>query len=326
MTYVTSSGGSTAGLEIVLSNFEYLQEAITNVKYADIFWPQFIPTASIDGSVNPGATVASYRVRDRRGRGAFRSKYGDVPTVGMSLDKVSVQLEPSGVMAQFDTQDEREYIYAFGNNSGGDGFTGSIFEDFAQIMREASERHIEGTFFFGSVPHNYNGWIDYPNVPLINAPNGAGGNPEWTTKTPEEILADVNTVLTTVWQNSQMVHLPDTIYLPPVRYGYIANQIVSTAGNISILEYIKQNNIYTAQTGNLLNVQPALYLDQAGVGGAQRMRAVEFKPSNYWMPMPLPLTMLDPQPVGFGINLLAEYIFGPLHIKFPVSQINMDDI
>ncbi|MBB4017375.1 hypothetical protein GGR16_002404 [Chelatococcus caeni] len=101
---------------------------------------------------------------------------------------------------------------------------------------------------------------------VSNVANGAGGTPGWTTKTPDEILGDVNELLTSVWQASAWAVTPNRLLLPPAQYGYIATVKVSEAGNVSILKYILENNI-SRQKGVNLEIYPLKWLIGRGVGG-----------------------------------------------------------
>jgi hypothetical protein len=96
--------------------------------------------------------------------------------------------------------------------------------------------------------------------------NGAGGSPAWVNKTPDEILADINELLTSVWAASGWALMPSELRLPPAQYGYLATQKVSQAGNVSILTYVLENNI-TKKSGGNLNIQPLKWCIGAGVGG-----------------------------------------------------------
>ncbi|CAN0620496.1 putative bacteriophage protein [Burkholderia multivorans] len=103
---------------------------------------------------------------------------------------------------------------------------------------------------------------------VTNVANGAAGTPQWNTKTPNEILADVNEILTAAWQASGWKVKPNRLMLPPAKLGYIASQMISSAGNKSILTYILENNICTQQ-GVPLEVLELKWLIGAGVGGTQ---------------------------------------------------------
>jgi len=100
-----------------------------------------------------------------------------------------------------------------------------------------------------------------------NLPNGVSASPKWALKTPDEILADVNTMLTSVWQASAWAVMPGRLMLPPAQFGYISTQKVSQAGNVSILKYIQDNNLLTTSGKGKLEIYPLKWLIGAGVGG-----------------------------------------------------------
>lgn len=101
---------------------------------------------------------------------------------------------------------------------------------------------------------------------IANVANSAGGNPRWSAKTANEILADVNELLTSVWAASGWAVIPTELRLPPAQYGYLVAQKVSEAGNVSILKFLLENNLAN-QNGQKLNIQPLKWLIGRGVGG-----------------------------------------------------------
>lgn len=103
---------------------------------------------------------------------------------------------------------------------------------------------------------------------VANVANGVeSGTPtKWTLKSPAEILADVNEILTSAWTKSGYAVMPNRLMLPTAQYGYISTTTVSTAGSVSILTYILENNII-AQSGGKLEVYPSKWLNGRGVGG-----------------------------------------------------------
>ena len=312
--------GRVNAMQIVQSNFEQIVSGIEDVELPEILWHQVIPSECVDTAINPGARAASYLVRDRSGRGQFRARLAnDVPTVGVAMDKVTVPLEASGVGAEFDIQDAR--AIEFGVEGPG------LFTELGESMREASERHIEGVAWYGEDGVDYNGLIELPGVPVAPAaPNAAGDSSEWPDKDPDEILADVNDALTGVWLQSNTVHLAGTLLIPAKRYGQIATQRVSQNSDISVLEYVEKANLYTTRTKQPLKIVPVRYLDDAGAGKTARMAAATLSKRTLWMPMPLTFQLLEPQPQGYGVKLYAEYIFGPTHIKHPLSWRYVDGI
>jgi hypothetical protein len=103
---------------------------------------------------------------------------------------------------------------------------------------------------------------------ISNFPDtGTGSSSLWANKTPDQILADVNEAITSVWTASAYAQMPDRILIPPVQFGLIATAKVSDAGNISILKYIKENNVRTTSGGGEILIFPNKWCVGAGAGG-----------------------------------------------------------
>jgi hypothetical protein len=120
--------------------------------------------------------------------------------------------------------------------------------------------------YIGDTTLNVTGLINNAGVTVNAVANGAQGSPKWTTKTPDEILADVNGLLNATWQSSGWARIPTELRLPPAQYNYLVSQKVSNAGNLSIMKFLIENNLAN-QSGQKLNIQPVKWLIGQGVGG-----------------------------------------------------------
>lgn len=118
------------------------------------------------------------------------------------------------------------------------------------------------------------GLINNAAVTPANVPNGASGFPDWARKTPVEILADVNEELTTAWNtNAAMAVCPNKLLLPAKQFSYIASTLISSAGNQSILSFLKANSICLEVNGTELDIKPTKWNAGAGAGSTDRMVA-----------------------------------------------------
>lgn len=106
-----------------------------------------------------------------------------------------------------------------------------------------------------------------------SSPTGNTSSLKWIDKSPQAILADVNTLLTNVWTTSGWAIMPRSLRVPPVEFGYLVSQQVSTLGNVSILEYLRNNSLCNAANGVPLDIQPVKWLTGRGAGAADRMVA-----------------------------------------------------
>jgi hypothetical protein len=115
------------------------------------------------------------------------------------------------------------------------------------------------------------GLVNSTLVGSTNVPNGAGGSALWKNKTPQEILDDVNLILNQAWVASGFAVCPDKLLLPPVQFSLLTSRIVSNAGNISILEFLKKNSLSNSVNGRELDIQPLKWLTGRGAAGTDRI-------------------------------------------------------
>lgn len=152
----------------------------------------------------------------------------------------------------------------------------------------------EQVYIGDSVLPSCYGLLNLPSVTPTNVPNGVGGSPLWINKTPAEILKDVNTLLNNVWAASGWAQVPLNLRLPPVQFGYLASQTVSSAGNVSILEFLSKNSLCMSVAGKPLDIQPLKWLTGRGTAGADRMMAYTKDKKYVQFPMiPLQRTPLE---------------------------------
>lgn len=165
------------------------------------------------------------------------------------------------------------------------------------------------------------------NSALVTAANvvaGAGGT-TWALKTPDEILADVNTLLTAAWAASAYTVCPAELRLPPTQFGLIAAMKVSSAGNVSVLKYLEDNSISMRVNGKALNIQPLKWLVGRGVSGADRMIAYTNEEDRVRFPM---VPVRRETAYYQGIRFIAPYLwaFGEVEMVFPETVRYADGI
>lgn len=100
-----------------------------------------------------------------------------------------------------------------------------------------------------------------------NLPVGAGGSAAWASKTPDEVLADFNFALTSVWAASAWAVMPKQVLIPPQQLGALSTAKVSDAGNVSVLKYVLENNIVNSSGQGKLEIIGDKWNIGAGVGG-----------------------------------------------------------
>jgi len=168
----------------------------------------------------------------------------------------------------------------------------------------------------GSTEVSAYGLLNNTAVTAGNVVNGISGSPLWINKTPDEILADVNTLLTATWAASGYAVCPSELRLPPAQFSYISSQKVSSAGNVSILKFLQDNSIALTINGSPLNIQPIKWLVGRGVGPTDRMVAYtnDLKFVRFSM-----VPVRRETPYYTGIRFVAPYLwaFGEVEVVYP---------
>lgn len=106
--------------------------------------------------------------------------------------------------------------------------------------------------------------------------DGTGSVTTWfdgsgnATKTPTQIIRDINNVLTGVFTGSLTVEMADTILLPYSTISYLGATPLSSTNSETLLSFILRTNIYTQMTGQQLTVRGVLGLDTAGASSTRR--------------------------------------------------------
>lgn len=171
--------------------------------------------------------------------------------------------------------------------------------------------------YIGATEVGAKGLINASEVTATSvAASGTGSSKLWTDKTPDQILADVNTLLKDTWSASAFAVCPSELRLPPAQFAYIASQKVSDAGNVSILKFLQENCISLQVNGKALNIQPLKWLTGAGASGADRMMVYTNEEDRVRFSM---VPVRRETAYYQGIRFTAPYIwaFGEVEIVYP---------
>lgn len=155
--------------------------------------------------------------------------------------------------------------------------------------------------------------------------NGASASPLWTSKTPDEILKDVNDMITAAWSASGFSVCPDKLLLPPVQFAYIVSQKISSAGNVSILTFLQDNSISLSVNGRKLDIQPLKWLTGRGAAGANRMVAYTNDEDRVRFPL-VPIRRETPYYLGIKFNAPYIWAFGEVEFVYPETAVYRDGI
>ena len=183
-------------------------------------------------------------------------------------------------------------------------------------MNELYQMNTDQMVYVGSTEVGATGLINDAGVTVDTLPVGLSGSSLWSKKTPQEILADVNSELYNAYSAAAFAVCPSKMLLPPFQHSLLASTLVSSAGNTSILTFLKQNSICLSINGRELDIQPVKWLTGAGAAGADRMIVY----TNSLDRVRFPMVPIRRETAYYnGIRFTAPYVwaFGQVEMVYP---------
>jgi hypothetical protein len=201
-----------------------------------------------------------------------------------------------------------------------------------EALQMKHQMDVDEQVYFGDTSTGDTGMTNSSRVTPTNVVTGGGGTPQWATKTPQEILSDVNNAIMLTWANSAWAVMPNRILIPPNQFGDISIRIVSAAGNMSVLAYLKQFNVLTASGLGTLDILPVKWLIGAGSGGTIGTTGTVDRMVTYTNDenrLRYPMTLLQRTPVQYdGIYHKSTYFgrLGVVEVVYPETISYSDGI
>lgn len=185
-----------------------------------------------------------------------------VPMVQASVDKgiYKAHAFAAGLRVMFQDMQRANYIGR------------SLDQMLTDGIRLTYDKHMDQNVYLGLSEYGTTGLVNNPDATETVVDNGAAGTPGWTTKTPLEILNDINTAITTVWAQAEYDEsaMSNHILIPYEQYTYILNTPVTSLATETILDFVLKNNV-AAKNGGSLFVGATKYCKGAGTTESDRM-------------------------------------------------------
>ena len=238
----------------LISQVHHVEQMAYEIKRPDI---QYRRLVYVDTSASEWARGITHFSSDFVGEARpLNHMATDMPLVDLTKSIHQVDVEMVGIGYGYTIEELQQAMMVPGTN---------LTVDKAKAAIRASEEFIDRTVLDGNPDQGWDGLINNSNVTAVDAPAGAGGGAAWTGKTPDEIIADVNALLTGVFHSTRTTEIADTLALPVERLSHLANTRIPDS-NMSILGWLRTNNQYTFLTGQPLMVTYIRGLESASAG------------------------------------------------------------
>ncbi len=260
-----------------------------------------VPVAS---GVPAGSAVYTYQELDEVGIAAFVNGFGkDLPRVDVVGRETSSPIRPIGASYGYTTANIRQAR-----------LTGrSLPLAKAEAAMRAIEAKIDLTCQVGDVPQGIRGLFTLTGVNTYVVPNGGGGSPLWSTKTADEILADLQGFGHRASVVTNEVHPSDTIAMSLDQYNIISTKRINSASDRTVLEHFLATSPYIKQ------IVPWYACVGRGASASTRMVAFRRDPMCIEQIVPMEYTQSEPQPDGLSYVVPCEAEVGGVVAYRPLS-------
>ncbi|WP_395675491.1 DUF2184 domain-containing protein [Inquilinus sp.] len=279
-------------LGFLISQTSGIEAQAYEIQYPDIQYPALVP---VDTSANPWAKSVTFFSTDTLGQAEwFHHQAKDLPMADVERSRYEHPVEMAAIGYRYTSEELGQAMLVPGLN---------LSSDRAAAAVRAYEEFMDGVALRGVPPsgtaRGWTGLINDPNVTAgLVANDGTGASTAWANKTPDQILRDINALLTGVYTGSLTVEMADTLLLPVARFDVIATTARTATSDVTILEHLRRNNTYTAITGAPLTIRAVRGLESVGAGNTGRMVAYRRDPQVVKLHLPMPHRFMAPWQSG----------------------------
>lgn len=263
-------------LGFLVSQTSYIETAVVRMKYPTLNYRELVP---IDTSANEWAKSITFFSIDSVGQADwFNHLAHDVPIADIMRQKHETGIEMAAIGYRY-TLEELGLAMQLPN--------ANLTTERAAAARRAYEEMCHMVAIYGDTRKNWKGLINHTLPPVISLgatwAAGIASNLETGIGT---VLQTVNSLLVNIWLASETVEMADTLLLPLTSMNLLSTQQLPHT-TMTVLEWIKRNNLYTQETGRELLIRSVRGLDTAGASGGPRAVAYSRDPDVVKMHIPM---------------------------------------
>lgn len=257
----------------------------------------------VDSTTAPGARTVTYEQYDSTGIAKIISNYADdLPTADVKGKEFHSTIKAIG----------NSYVYSKDDIRAAQFAGKPLNQRKANAAVEAHRQLMNKLAFFGDAEYGIQGLLTNANIPNAPVVAGAATTLTWATKTPDEILKDLNSAVSDMLDLTKGVEVPNTIVMPIAQYNHIATTARSANSDTTILQFFKGNN-----PG--VEVMWATELKGAFAGGTDGFIVYNRNPDKLFLEVPLMTEMSPAQEKGLAYSVSVESKFGGCIVPYPLS-------
>ena len=258
----------------------------------------------VDSTTSPGARTVTYDQYDSVGVAKIIANYADdMPLANVSGKQITSTLKSIGFGYEYSIDDVRAAQFA-----------GKPIESRkATAAVRAHMVKMNALAFFGDADYGIQGWLTNTNIPAAPVSSGTALTTEWSTKTPDEILADLNSAVSYAISLTNGVAMPNTIGLPIDQHQLISTTRDSVASDTTIKEFfLRANPGFTFEA--------AAEFKGAFAGGTDGFVVYERSSDKLWQEVPQMVETFPAQSVNLAYKVPMHSKHGGTIVPYPLEQ------
>ncbi len=282
-------------------------------------WPRDMPVITGGGLLENIASIdVTYASTGGEDDNLFFDAANDIPVIQADMSKSVARCFNFAEYMAFSVM-EREKMIGIGRDP----------ETFLNKgIRLHCDKVIDRNCYLGFNKVNSTGLCNNPSVTRISAAAASGGGgTTWAVKTADEILADINTAISTLWKENDcsLDALPNHILIPVEQFGALVTRKVSNDSERSILTYVLENNIASQQGSNLV-ISPCKWCSRAGSSNSDRMVVYCNRVDRVCFNLTQPLRRMETEYAEMRIKIPYIAQFSEVRFLYPSTVRYMDGI
>lgn len=183
----------------------------------------------------------------------------------------------------------------------------------ASASRKSSDQLMNQIAWLGNSDYNIQGFLNFPGITEFTVPVGASTFKTWSSKTPDEIVADVTGIVNSIMVPTNGVEQPDTLLLPLSQFNDIASRRMTDGNDKTVLTYILENNPY------INTVEWVDELATAGASSGTRMMCYQKDDDILTFEIPQPYEVFGPQQQALEFIFFAHAKTGGVIVYYPAA-------
>lgn len=287
---------------------EHIRPGVMEIQYPELKGATLVPT---DTSIDPGAASLTVQFFDRVGSAkVVADMETEIPRADVSASEGNQIIRSVVASYAYSIQEARAAMFA----------RTPLLSRRAMAARDAIERKLDDVVFIGDTVMGLKGLLNQTGTTTYTITNGAAGDTDWETKTPDEIILDMTSAVNKIVTDSLGMEEPDTMLLPLTSYTYIASKRMGDGDATTILDHFKR-------CCPMIKTVTSTYKLESNTGWTgKRMVVYRKDPNKLAFLLPQPFEQFAPQARNFSLFTNCHARTGGVAVYYPKSICYADDI